>query len=74
MSAFLDSTALFSVPTRQIAKKVTLTVTTYKRVILHHKYIPKFLDYSSPVCLINPHLHLYVPPIIVEKDLVPDQI
>lgn len=45
MSAFLESTALFSVPTRQIAKKVTLTltVTAYKRAILHNKYIPNSL-------------------------------
>lgn len=39
MSAFLDSVALFSVPTRQIAKKVKLTptITKCKRVILHYK-------------------------------------
>lgn len=69
MSAFLDSTALFSVPTRQIAKKVTLTVTTDQPAILHHKHIPEFLDYSSPVCLINPHVHLHVRPTIDEKTL-----
>lgn len=61
MSAFLDSVALFSVPTRQIAKKVKLTptITKCKRVILHYK-----LTHFDVLTFINLLCHSHTSPFL----------